>query len=554
MASMASAPASAEEPAVAILKQLVVVGGLSAIQPEGISLGMDPVDVRGPDFLRGTDFAAAMTPYLGKALTHDELAALVKAIFDYCRAHGHSVVDVVVPEQAIDSGVVQIAVVMLKGGKVTISGNRWFSDQEIARYIHVKNGEVVDEQSMADSIAALNRNPYRHGTIVYNRTGADTTNVEVKVTDRMPFTAFAGFGTTGTPSLGSNQVFAGFDWGDVFGLDHDLSLQYRSSTDLLTGYPPSDDLPDQPKLQAIQGSYTLPTFGNQRLTISGAYEKSVPTVDPNFTQTISDLQLGARYILPLPVQPNLSQEIRAGVDYDRSNGQLKFTGVLVSTTTTEVLQAAFEYALKYDDPHKTGAAYGTSDLTLSLYGSPGGMTPDNTTEQFAQARQGATADYAYLHAAADRLTPLFGPVSWSISGQAQVATGALLSDQKLWLGGIDTIRGYDQDSASGDSGALMRNELRLDLLNGKRGLIPSTSGFLDVQVLQVYGFWDIGWVRDSVAEFATPDSTTLQSAGLGFRYQFLNNFSVQGDFGWQLRALPGEEKGQRGDILAVISY
>ena len=547
--------ARAQQSATAILKQVVIVSDLAAIQPEGVAPSNTPIDVRGPDFLQNPVFAAILTTHLGRTLTHDELTSLVKTIFDYCRLNGHSLVDVVVPEQAIDNGVMQIAVVQLKGGKVTISGNRWFSEQAIAHYIHVENGKVVDEQSMADSIAALNRSPYRHATIVYNRAGPDTTDVEVKVVDRMPFTAYAGFGTTGTQSLGSNQIFAGFDWGNVFGLDHDLSVQYLSSTDLLTGYPASPDLPNQPTLQAIQGSYTLPTFGNQRMSISGAYEEGVPTVDPNFSQTISDLQLSTRYVFPLPVRPNLSQEISTGVDYDRSDGQLKFTGILVSTTTTEVLQGALEYALKYDSPHKAGEVYSTTNLNLGLYLSPGGLTPDNTTEQFNLARQGAKADYAYLHARADHLAPLFGPVSWYVGGQAQVATGALLSNQKLWLGGFDTIRGYDENSASGDSGVLMRNELRIDLLNGGRGLIPAaSSGFLGEQFVQLYGFWDIGWVKDLEQEFATPESVTLQSAGIGFRYQFLTNLSVQGDFGWQLRALPGQEKGQRGDVLAVISY
>jgi hemolysin activation/secretion protein len=222
-----------------------------------------------------------------------------------------------------------------------------------------------------------------------------------------------------------------------------------------------------------------------------------------------------------------------------------------------VLQGALEYALKYDDPHQAGEAYGSSDLTVSLYVSPGGLTGNNTNEQFELARQGAKADYAYLHVSADRVTPLFGPLSWYVGGQAQFATGALLSDQKMWLGGLDTIRGYDENSAGGDSGGLLRNELRFDLLNGDRGLIPANGtfgGILANQQIQLYGFWDIGVVNDAVEEFGTPDSTTLDSLGLGFRYWFLNNISLQGDYGWQLKALPGQSTGARGDILVVVSY
>ncbi len=553
----AQAQSSGNSQAQLFLKQVTVVDDLQQIQANGVAPGALPVDVRGPDFLRTPEFAAVVEPYLGRPLTQAIISALVKDIFAYAKSHGHSLVDVIVPEQAVDRGVVQIALVEFKAGKLTITGNHWFSDSALRHDIHLKEGEVLDDSSLVDDVLAINQNPFRQASIIYERTGVDRANVEVAVKDRFPLRAYAGYDTTGQQSLSRERVFVGFDWGDAFGLDQVLSYQYRSSTDLLTGIPDVMDRPDLPQFQSHSASYTLPTFGNQRLTLSGAYEEQVPILESGLNSVGKSWELSARYIVPLPVGRGLTQEVHLGVDFKRSNTQQEFTGVQIFNSDTDILQGVLEYALKYDDPHDGNERFGTTGLTLSLYGSPGGLTADNTTSQFQIASPGAKADYVYLRLAAERTTPLPGAFSWYIGGQAQWASAALLSSEQLFLGGVGTIRGYDQDSFGGDEGALLRNELRFNVLGADHALfsgIAAKEPWLNDQQLQLFGFWDVGWVTHIDSQFGQPDSATLQSVGLGLRYWLGNNISVQGDYGWQLNALAGQPAGQQGDIAITIAY
>lgn len=556
-ASTALAQSSGIPQAQILLKQVVVVNDLHQVKIDGLAPGSLAVDVRGPDFLRTKEFADAVKPYLGKPLTQATISALVKDIFAYCKTHGHSLVDVVVPEQAVDRGVVQIALVEFKAGKLTITGNRWFSDQAIRRYIHLKDGEILDDSELVDDVNAINQNPFRHASIIYDRTALDQADVEIAVKDRLPLRVYGGYDTTGQAGLSRGRVFAGFVWGNVLGLDQLLSFQYRSSTDLLTGIPDVPGRPDLPEFQSYSASYSLPTFGNQRLAISGDYEEQVPVLDSGFNSVGKSWEVEPRYIVPLPLRPLLSQELRVGVDYKRSNTQQEFTGVQIFNSDTAIAQGVVEYALNYDDPHGVNERFGTSTLLLSLYGSPGGLTPDNSTAQFQVVRPGATADYVYMRLLADRTTPLPGPFSWFVSGEAQWASGPLLSSEQIFLGGVDTIRAYAQDTFGGDNGALLRNELRVDVLGADHALFSqfgTKDSWLNEQQLQFYGFWDVGWAKDIIAQPGQPDSATLQSLGVGLRYSLGNNISVQGDYGWQLDGLPGMPAGQLGDIAVTIAY
>ena len=55
-------------------------------------------------------FTACVQPYLGKILTRGKLNALIADVISFYRKHDHPIVDVIVPQQEITSGVVQLVV------------------------------------------------------------------------------------------------------------------------------------------------------------------------------------------------------------------------------------------------------------------------------------------------------------------------------------------------------------------------------------------------------------------------------------------------------------
>ena len=88
-------------------------------------------------------------------------------------------------------------------------------------------------------------------------TAAGTTDVWLNVKDRFPLRVYTGYENTGTQATGEDRVLAGFNWGNVFGLDQQLNYQYTAS-------------PDFDHYKAQSGSYIVPLpWAGHRLTFFG---------------------------------------------------------------------------------------------------------------------------------------------------------------------------------------------------------------------------------------------------------------------------------------------
>jgi len=101
---------SPDETLLPALKGLLFVAGPADVDPSGAAA------VRGVEIHRGLaipavdGFNALVTPYIGAPLTRSRLNALISAVILHFRQHDHPVVDVVVPQQDISSGVVQVII------------------------------------------------------------------------------------------------------------------------------------------------------------------------------------------------------------------------------------------------------------------------------------------------------------------------------------------------------------------------------------------------------------------------------------------------------------
>ena len=98
----------------------------------------------------------------------------------------------------------------------------------------------------------------------------------------------------------------------------------------------------------------------------------------------------------------------------------------------------------------------------------------------------------------------------------QFSPDSLLSLEKFSLGGINSIRGYEENQLVSDSGILSGIELRLPVTDN-----PNT--------LQLTPFIEFGtgWNKDE----PDPENTTIASLGLGLRWLIDDSLSVRLDYG-----------------------
>lgn len=530
----AAAPAASDKTIVPVLRGLVFVPGPALFQPQGVTV--EGVQVTGIALLDTAEFRSLATPYLGQALTLRALNRLTRDTVLYFRKHGRPVVDVLVPEQNVSNGTVQLLVVEGRLGQVRTEGNKWFTAEQLRAYVRGRTGEVIEGAPLLADLAWINQNPFRQVDLVFTRgTGAGETDVILRTIDRYPLRVYAGYEDSGNALTGFDRVQAGANWGNAFGRDEQMNYQLSAS-------------PDFKQLVAHSGSYIVPLpKWRHTLTVFGSFAESRPVLAGGFFALEGRTwQTSARYRVPLPARGTLTREITAGVDFKRSNNNLSFGGSQVFAQENDVVQGTLAFSTNRPDK------YGTMAGSLTLAFSPGGLSRGNDEAAYQAARSLAQPDYVYARLEFERVTKLPRGLSWLVRATAQLASANLLGSEQLGLGGAGNLRGYEEREANGDDGFVLANELHL--VPFRVGHAPGrkeTIGRLAPLV-----FFDYGMVRSHERLPGEPARLELASAGLGFRYHLGGNLMVRADYGWQLKdsGVSDGRRDRRAHVSATVAF
>lgn len=515
-----------------VLKAVVILGNQSQLQPQGVK-GAQGVVVQGVDFLKGKDFESVIAPHLGKPAKLSDLRQIQKDIIRYCQqSRDHLLVDVWFPEQTIEDGVVQMIVVEGKVNKVTVAneGAKYFSDEQVRGDFRLQPGKTPSLAQLNQDLTWANRNPFFcQVDASFNAApdGAENPDLVLRVKDRFPVRVFAGYEDSGNKLIGTDRVLGGFNYGNVFGLGHQLNYQFMADTSF-------------DRLRAHSASYVLPLPWRHTLTAFGTYadtkaDLSLIGAAPMELKGTYE-EAGLQYQFGLPSWGKLDQHFGLGFDYKRTDNSLLFGGVPVFKQPVEVAQFVAEYGLTLPDP------LGVNSATLSGYFSPGDITGDNNDARFNANRFGADSTYMYGRLRLTRQTPLFAGFSWVVRFTGQISDSRLVPTEQLGLGGYDTVRGYDERVANGDQGLIVNNEIYTPPISlglaKVFGYNPSASNWPQparFDTLQFLGFYDYGLVRSKDFQSSyDPANATLSSIGGGVRFNLHNNLSVRCDYGYQL--------------------
>lgn len=523
------------------LRGVVYLSSAAALTPAGLqvtSLPASRIEAPGLPLLDRPGFAAKIAPLLDKPISFASLAALQRDAQLWYVAHGQPFVDVTLPPQNIDTGVVQIIVTSYHAGTITVSGNRWFASRLITRESGLIPGADLALDPLRDDLAFLNQNPFRTVTILFIP-GAATgvTNVQFQETDRLPLHIYASFDNQGVANLGRDEWSVGGTWGNAFGQDQLLSYQFtRTALNRYTAH-------------AL--NWTIPLPWQDKILLFGAYATERPEIGPFFNETGHSGQASFRYIHTLPdLEPaqtiRLTEDLQLGYDYKTSNNNLEFGGVSVFAGAAAIDQFPLIYDLTETDPH------GQTQFSNALFASPGNLTAGNTRAAFTTNEARASPRYVYDNASFTRVT--FLPAGFTLTSRllGQAATTNLLYSEQLGLGGAGTIRGTITDTALGSTGLLISQELRAPVFSLSH-LLHLARPRPDTE--QLGAFWDDGHVAQPHRIAATHNTADLASIGLDLHASLGPNASLSFDIGWQLRPPPGTTKrGAFTDLSVVVGY
>lgn len=454
---------------------------------------------------------------VGQPLTLGGLNEMVRAAVLAYRKSDLPVVDVLVPEQEITSGILQFVIIEGRLGDVIVEGAGDAESRSLARQIRTERGEVIRESDLTEDLNWINKHPNRQVDLVFSPGGGyGETDIILRNESAKDLVGYLSLENSGNEVLGEERAIFGLSWTGplFFGMDSILSYQFTTNMD------------GDSSLFGHSGVFASYLPWRHQVTILGAYVETEADIRQGgavFDNGGENKQISGRYGIPLPNIGRLSHEFELGMDFKSSNNALAFNQVRVFDTTSEIVQYNLGYNIVARDQT------GVWRLDSEVVGSPGDNTNKNTDAIFATQRAGATANYTYGQVTLERDQRLGG--GWTAYGRVrgQGSNANLLSSEMLGAGGYDSVRGWEERVVSGDSGVLATAELRTPIF------YPSTfMGFRNVED-GAYGlvFYDYGSVSPH-APLPGETDAELGSVGLGFRYNRDNWFSLRVDYGFQV--------------------
>ncbi len=473
------------------------------------------------------DLIKALQPYVGKTMTFDRLRAMTDVVIDWYRRHGRPFVDVTIPPQNINSGVVQISVLEYRLGKVTVTGNKWFSKSAIRDAVGLHPGQTMTTNELQDDLNWANQNAFRTVNAVFSPGSVPgTTDVDLKTKDHFPLRVYAGYDNEGVKSLGVNEWNIGFNWGNAFDLGQTLSFQMTRS---FNGRYVADSISD-----------TIPLPWRDQILIFGSYEQEKPNIGPFFRDTGHSGQASIRYVHKIRA---INGDIQVGYDFKTTNSNLEFGGFKIFNSTAQIDQ--FPIIVEGNEYDR----FGSTSIRNKFVISPGGLQSGNTNNAFAALVPYAKARYVYDRISLTRIDPLPHGFDLVTRATLQDASSNLLDSEELAGGGPGSVIGYQSSTALGSKGLLAAVELRTPVFH-PHGLFGLKTG-----AFQADAFWNYADLHQIQDVPNTPKVVDLASVGVGLNYQYNSTIDAKFDVGWQLRTAPGFiKKGGYGEFSITVGF
>ncbi len=467
-----------------------------------------------------------LAPYVGRHEGLDRLfdavAQLEKAILDA----GNSFYRVTLPPQTMEAGRITLKIVTIEVASVEVVGNRYFSAPNIRASVPgLRVGATPDTRELARQLQVANNHAAKQVTLRMKQASQpDSVDVTLAVRDQKPWKLFASLGNTGSDDTGDYRLGVGFQHANLFDLDHELTASYTTSPGHVGD------------VRQYGFDYRAPLY---RYSGEVALFYSRSTVDTGVVAQVFDVSgagrfVGASYTQTFDNIDNYRHKASLALE-DRSFGNdISFLGTPVGVDVRS-RPVTLEYRGEYvQERRRIGFSLG---YTRNI---PRGRHNDTAT--YSASRAGADANWHALRFSANASQALGG--QWVLSGSlaGQYTWEPLISGEQFGVGGVNSVRGFEERAIAGDRG--LRASLEV--------MTPPVAALRDARFV---GFVDAGHVKSLKTVAGQLRSDTVSSAGVGLRWQWNRQLNVQLDYAHALRkARTPDAGGTKLHLRVFYSY
>jgi len=449
----------------------------------------------------------AITGFIpGGELTLSELRAMAAKIANLYHRNGYFVAQAYLPAQDIKDGLVTIAVLEGRYGKITLNNSNILSD-------HVANN-LLGGLNSGDTITIA---PLERRLLLLS----DLPGLEVKST------------LVPGASVGASDLIVGVAPGqritgeiDADNAGNRYTGEYRLGATVNFNEPLGYG--DVATIRAVTSGFGLfyvrasyqAQFGEARAGVAYSFleyrlVKEFETLHASGTAHIASIY--GSY----PLIRSRNNNLYAGLAFDYKT----FQDRVDSTSTITDKQVQVLMPSLYGDERDNFLGGGLSSYSLTWFTGNLDIQTD-AARSFDAATAQSNGLYNKVRFSAMRLQSVTGPVSLYASINGQFAFNNLDVSEKMELGGMYAVRAYPEGEAYADQGYVLTMEARF--------LLPKFVERLPGQ-MHLIGFVDTGTVTVHKNPWtADPNTRTLSGAGVGFNWLDYNNFSMKAYYAFKL--------------------
>ena len=181
-----------------------------AVQDE--TFNINSFAVSGNTILSNDVLLLLVTPFTGEKRVYGDIQKALEALEGGYRIRGFSAVQVFVPEQTLDTGIVKLTVIEAKIANIKIEGHAFYDEANIrAALPALQKGLTPNARDIAANVRVANESPARQVDVVLGAGDKeDEVNASVTVTDSRPLKFTASADNTGSAATGLHRLSLAF--------------------------------------------------------------------------------------------------------------------------------------------------------------------------------------------------------------------------------------------------------------------------------------------------------------------------------------------------------
>ncbi|WP_429276139.1 ShlB/FhaC/HecB family hemolysin secretion/activation protein [Novosphingobium gossypii] len=473
--------------------------------------------VRGNKLLSADLVERAVYPFMGPGRSEADVESARSALQKAFEDAGYVAVSVVIPEQAVDGGVLMLEVQPQAIGQVVVEGDVRHADRVKAQAPSLTPGATPNLAAFQRDVVAMNGKASRKVTPELKAGVAPgTLDVVLKVEETSPLHVSAELNNFSSAATSDLRASATVRHDDMWGRGDSLSLSAQ------TAPRRTDDA------LVFSANYLMRLGQGTQLLLYGVHSDSDIAVIGGTSVIGKGDMAGVRLIRSLGSAEGFYHSLTVGFDWKHFKED-----VLLGSDRASAPIEYFPVTASWRGDW-TGDRRNT-DLTLSATMGLRGI--GDGWERFDAKRYMARPSFLVLKGDANHTQDVLGTfqVYGHVSGQW--SGGPLISNEQFSLGGMQSVRGYFESAALGDWGVAAQIEVRT----------PDFAEHLGpLEELRLHAFADGGLAGIHQALPGQADSFRAVSVGLGGRVRVLRYLNGALDVGTPLIS---NSDSRSGDIF-----